>query len=305
MLKRPKSGCIHYGDFRIYPYPKVTSTNDLLIKAGKEGAKSGTVVIAKQQTAGKGSKGRSFYSPFSGLYMSVLVRPGSSANASIESTGRPICPKLSPEEAVLITPATACAVADAIQNYIYKKVGIKWVNDIYLNNRKVAGILTESCVDSAGDRFYVIGIGVNMFPPEGGFPKEFAYKTTTVLKRKYDPMDLVLLRDDILENLITRLYQIPGRKFMQDYGRRILNMGDAVIVTPCNGDKPYLALAYGLDKDAHLVVYTANDEKVVLNSEDVSIVPTKLSNYSKILRNLHHDTYYFDISSRRNNNDSE
>ncbi|MCD7771081.1 MAG: biotin--[acetyl-CoA-carboxylase] ligase [Oscillospiraceae bacterium] len=304
MLKRPKSGCVHYEDFKIYAYNKVTSTNDLLVKAGKEGAKAGTVVLAKQQTAGKGSKGRSFYSPLSGLYMSVLVRPGSSVSASLNSTGRPICPELSPEDALLITPATACAVADAIQNYVYRKVGIKWVNDIYLDLRKVAGILTESCVDYAGDRFYVIGIGVNVFPPEDGFPEEFAYKTTTVLKKKYDPFDLVLLRASILDNLVVRLNQIPGRKFMQDYGRRILNLGDAVIVTPCNGDKPYLALAYGLDKDAHLVVYTANDEKVVLNSEDVSIVPTKLSNYSKI-PNQHHDTNHFDISSRMKNNDAE
>ncbi len=293
MLKRPKSGCINVDNFKVYPYKEVTSTNELLMEAGKEGAKSGTVVTAKHQTAGKGSKGRSFYSPHSGLYMSILIRPGNPVSASIYNHISPICPKLDPEDSLLITPAVACAVADAIQDYVHRPVGIKWVNDIYLDGKKVAGILTESSVDSTGERFYVIGIGVNVYPPEEGFPEEIADTATTVFKGEFDPLNLVFLRNRILDNLNRRFYQIPNRKFFEDYVRRMILLGVNVTVTPANGEEPYQAKAIGLDNYARLGVRKPSGEEVFLDSEDVSICPSSISPKPKF------ETNVIDISSRR------
>ncbi|MCD7846414.1 MAG: biotin--[acetyl-CoA-carboxylase] ligase [Oscillospiraceae bacterium] len=273
MLKRPKCGLIHQNGFLIYSYNEVTSTNDLLMQAGKEGAKSGTVVAAKSQTAGKGSKGRSFYSPPEGIYLSVLIRPGARENASKLDEVPPICPYLTVEETQLITPAVACAVADAIHDISGRNVGIKWVNDIYSGGKKVSGILTESGVDVNGERFYVIGIGVNMYPPEGGFPEEFARNTTTVFQKKQDPVINTIMKDYILESINNRLNQIHGRDFLYDYTRLSVILGYNVEVHPLNGDEPYLAEAVRIDRNARLVVRTSAGELRTLNSEEVKVSP--------------------------------
>ncbi|MCD7784729.1 MAG: biotin--[acetyl-CoA-carboxylase] ligase [Oscillospiraceae bacterium] len=275
MLKKPKCGLIHQNGFLIYSYNEVTSTNDLLMQAGKEGAKSGTVVIAKTQTAGKGSKGRSFYSPPSGLYLSVLIRPGARENASTLDKVPPICPYLTVEETQLITPAVACAVASAIHYISGRKVGIKWVNDIYIGGKKVSGILTESGVDVNGERFYVIGIGVNMYPPEGGFPEEFARNTTTIFHNKQDPVIITITKNYILKSINKRLNQIRGRDFLYDYNRLSVILGNTVEVQPLNGDEPYLAEAVRIDRDARLVVRTSTGELRTLNSEEVKVSPRK------------------------------
>jgi len=273
MLKRPMCGLIHQNGFLIYSYYEVTSTNELLMQAGKEGAKSGTVVAAKTQTGGKGSKGRSFYSPLGGIYLSVLIRPGTKENASTHDDVPPICPYLTAEETQLITPAVACAVADAIHDISGRKVGIKWVNDIYIGGKKVSGILTESGVDVNGERFYVIGIGVNMYPPEGGFPEEFARNTTTVFQKEEYPVFNTLTKDFILESINNRLNQIRGRDFLYDYTRLSVVLGYTIEVHPLNGDEPYLAEAVRIDHNARLVVKTPTGELRTLNSEEVKITP--------------------------------
>lgn len=297
MLKRPKCGLIHQDGFLIYSYPEVTSTNDLLLEAGREGAKSGTVVAAFSQTAGKGSKGRSFYSPPEGLYLSVLVRPGARTNASTVDGAPPICPPLTVEETQLITPAVACAVADACEKFCRRPVGIKWVNDIYLTGKKVAGILTESAVDVNDERFYVIGVGVNISPPEGGFPEEFAENTTALFYEKPFSAVRTLLQDQILGNINNRLNQIRGRDFLYDYTRRSVLIGYTVEVHPLDGTEPYLAEAVRIDKQARLIVRTAQGELKTLSSEEVKISPVETLSGER--------AEVFDIGSRSNNNGSD
>ncbi len=271
MLKEAKCGVIHQNGFLIYSYDSVTSTNDLLMQVGKEGAKSGTVVTAKTQTAGKGSKGRSFYSPPSGLYLSLLVRPGSTENASAGDSLPPICPELTVAETMLITPAVACAVADALEKVSGSQMGIKWVNDIYLTGKKVCGILTESGVDEDGNRFYVIGIGINVSSPDGGFPEDFAATATALFPEEPSAETRSSLINLILENINNRLNQIVNKSFLPDYRRRSVVLGNPVTVHPLNGDEPYPAEAVMIDDDARLVVRTASGELKTLNSEEVKI----------------------------------
>jgi BirA family biotin operon repressor/biotin-[acetyl-CoA-carboxylase] ligase len=112
------------------------------------------------QSAGRGRLGRSFYSPGdTGLYMSILLRPA-----------------LQPENAVLITCAAAVAVSNAIREVCGEEVQIKWVNDLFLHQKKVCGILTEASFSAQtnGLDYAVCGIGVNVYPPENGFPEELA-----------------------------------------------------------------------------------------------------------------------------------
>ena len=112
---------------------------------------------AGMQTQGRGRLGRSFFSPSdSGLYMSILLRPDMAA-----------------ADAVKITTAAAVSVALAVEKVSDQKPDIKWVNDIYINGRKICGILTEASfsMESGGLDCAVLGIGVNTYEPEGGFPE--------------------------------------------------------------------------------------------------------------------------------------
>lgn len=255
---------LEHNGFDITFYDEISSTNDLLMQEGREGAKSGKTTVARRQTKGKGSKGRSFYSPPSGIYLSVLVRPSQCKDS--------ICPALSAEEALLITPAVACAVADALEKISGRRTGIKWVNDIFLDGRKVCGILTESGQDCSLTRFYVIGIGINLAPPSGGFPEEFAQNAAALFDSEPSDETRLEIILSILENINNRLNEIPDRKFLPDYRKRSVLIGKAVTVNPLDGSEPYPATVTGTDENARLEVRRENGSVVKLNSEEVKVV---------------------------------
>ena len=132
----------------------VSSTNTLLRQRAEEGAPEGLVLAAVEQTAGKGRQGHSFFSPpDTGLYLSLLLRP-----------------KLSAQDALLLTTCAAAAVALAIEACAGVEAQIKWVNDVFCRGKKVCGILTEAALDleSGGLQYAIVGMGVNLFPPGPG-----------------------------------------------------------------------------------------------------------------------------------------
>ena len=139
-----------------FVYDSLDSTNleaKRLLLEGK--ASSGSVVIAVRQTAGRGRLGRSFFSPESGLYLSIIIKPDFDISKS-----------------VLVTVAAAAAVAKSIEETCSQDARIKWVNDIYIDSSKVCGILTEAMTDFESGQIenLVIGIGVNT--NLDGFPEE-------------------------------------------------------------------------------------------------------------------------------------
>ena len=146
-------------DLDIEVYKEVTSTNTMLKERGSQGAKEGQVIIANMQTAGRGRIGRTFHSPSdTGIYMSILLRPTD----------------LIPQDAVKITTLAAVCACEAIENVSGKSAAIKWVNDIFMDGLKVCGILTEAAMslESGNLDYVVLGIGLNAYEPEGGFPEE-------------------------------------------------------------------------------------------------------------------------------------
>ena len=147
------------GMLDIHVLPEAGSTNELLRKKAEAGSPEGTVLIAGMQTDGKGRQGRRFYSPANtGIYMSLLLRPVDPASS----------------QAVRLTAAAAVAGCEAIGSVSGRAAQIKWVNDIFLDRKKVCGILTEGPmgVGSSSMGSVIVGIGINAYPPEGGFPKE-------------------------------------------------------------------------------------------------------------------------------------
>lgn len=141
--------------FRPEIHSSLSSTNDRVRSAALAGEAAGLLVLAETQTAGRGRQGRAFFSPGgTGVYMSLLLRP-----ETLEHPER-------------ITAAAAVAVARAVEDAADRPAGIKWVNDVFLQGRKVAGILTEGGVSPNGRPWAALGIGINLLPPDGGFPSE-------------------------------------------------------------------------------------------------------------------------------------
>ena len=130
---------IHYFDY-------LSSTNDLAMQLGMQNAPSGTLVVAESQTKGRGRLGRSWFSPkYKGIYFSLLLRPA-------------ILPEYSPVLTILI----AVSMAEAVKEITGLDIQIKWPNDLFLNNKKLGGILTEMNAEADKINFMVMGVGLNV-----------------------------------------------------------------------------------------------------------------------------------------------
>lgn len=238
------------GQSKFYKYEKTDSTN-LEAKRYTESLKSEdtqpTVFIAKYQTGGKGRLGRQFFSPEeTGLYMSLLL----SVEDSLIDTD-------------LITPAAGVAVCRTIENFFKENhikqnfSKIKWVNDIYIENKKVCGILTEGILDPKQGKIskVIIGIGVNLFEPEKGFPKEIENIAGFVFNKEYfkNPEEI---KNQFIENLLKNLEKTldaqEEKATMEEYKSRSLVIGKTVtVITP---QKQYAAFVKDVTKKGHLIV---------------------------------------------------
>lgn len=234
-------------DCDIMVYRSVTSTNTVAKKFAAEGAKSGTVIIAEEQTAGKGRRGNSFYSPAkTGLYMSVVLRTGEFSS-----------------DTDMYTICAGCGVCGAVERLTEKKPLIKWVNDIYLDGRKICGILSEAtadieigCIDSI-----VIGIGINLITDD--FPAEIQEKAGALRES--------LPRSQVAAAVIEELFRCLNRsreENIEDYKRRSLVLGKEVGFVK-NG-REYTGRAIDIDSSGRLAVNTS-EGIITLNSGEISL----------------------------------
>ena len=242
-------------DFQITVHPSVTSTNTVLRSLAEQGAPEGTVVIAGEQTAGRGRMGRAFYSPAgSGIYLSLLLRP---VNAD-------------PRQTVTLTAAAAAALCQAMEAVSGKNPQIKWVNDIILNGKKISGILTEAAfgLESGVPEYVVVGVGINAYTPEGGFPPELA-QIAGALWDSPVPDGKSKLAAEFL-NRFWQLYTTGGpAAFLEDYRRRSLVVGKDVTVIAGGRETP--AHALGIDENCRLLVRYESGETAALSYGEVRI----------------------------------
>lgn len=194
----------------------IPSTNTALRELAEAGGEEGEVLVALHQSAGKGSAGRSFYSPAdTGLYFSILLRPS-----------------FAPSDAGYLTPAAAVAVARVLEAASGEAMRIKWVNDVYAGSRKICGILTEAALapDMGSFRYAVIGIGINVTSPEGGFPEELRSIAGTLFKEACPDRNTLLA--DVLNELYTLYTALPRHDFMEEYRSRSCLIGrEACVMT--------------------------------------------------------------------------
>lgn len=238
-------------------YDKVSSTNTVLKEAGEQGGAEGMVAIAREQTGGKGRRGRSFYSPKSGsLYMSILLRPS-----------------FPMEKALLITTAAAVAVARAVEETSGKKTAIKWVNDVFIADKKICGILTEAAVDmeTGYPAYAVLGIGINIYPPKEGIPEELSNIAGTVFQTQGEGGSNYgdRLAAKVIEHFFAYYQALPEAAFMDEYRSRSFLIGREV--TYISGGSERKVKVLGVDDAAGLLVETEAGDRMTLDSGEVSV----------------------------------
>lgn len=231
-----------------YYFKEIDSTNEFAKKISKETSQD-ILIVSEKQTAGKGRMGRSFHSPEGGIYMSLLLHP--------DTTKNPLD----------ITVMASVAVSGAIESLLGVKAYIKWVNDIYVDNKKVCGILTEGSFNTEKKAFdyAVLGVGINLFRPKGGFPddiKNIAGSLTETGKAG--------LKERLIDVFLENFFEIynGGRDYMTEYKARSNVLGKNIEYIK-NGIK-YKAKAVDILNSGELLVETESGMQT-LNSGEIKI----------------------------------
>lgn len=235
-------------------YPELISTNQTAKELAANGAEEGTLIIAEHQTGGRGRLGRSFFSPAgTGLYFSLVLRP-----------------TLSPEDTVLITSAAAVAVCEAIEATIGIETQIKWVNDIFINGKKVCGILSEAVLRSNGSgmEYVILGIGINLVSPKNGFPddiKNIAGSVTECVEKD--------TANGIVAETVNRFWgfynDIRAREYLKGYRERLLLKGQNITYI-LNGNKN-MGEVMDIDDNFRLKIKKPDGNTEFLSSGEVTV----------------------------------
>ena len=248
-IRRYLNGNAMRGNIEVYD--TIDSTNRRAKALAAEGAPEGTLVVARAQEAGHGRFQRAFHSPKDlGAYFSLILRP-----------------KWTAERAVLLTALTAVAMARAIERVAPVEIAIKWVNDLYIGNKKVCGILCEAGMDfeSAQMDYVVAGIGVNIARQE--FPEAIQSIATSI----GNETDLPISADRVIAETINELSGMrlnDADAVMAEYRARSNVIGRRIRVL--RGDDSIPALAVDIDMDGSLIVETAAGRQT-LRSGEISI----------------------------------
>ncbi|MCB8817150.1 biotin--[acetyl-CoA-carboxylase] ligase [Desulfosporosinus shakirovi] len=193
----PRLTCEVFGQTNYLYYQEIDSTNTRARALASAGYPEGTVVVADMQTAGRGRRGRSWYSPSGkGIYMSVILRP--------------ILPL---KEISRISLLTAVAVAESLEEELNLSARIKWPNDILIKGKKVAGILSEVVTDMDGIEYIVVGIGLNINNELQDFPSDFRTIATSAHVEDARPVSRVKVLQGLLARLESRYFDLLAGSF--------------------------------------------------------------------------------------------
>ena len=240
----------------IHLHDTLESTNQTAKQLALEGAAHGTLVLAGHQTAGRGRKGRVFESPAGkGVYLSLVLRVSVPAS-----------------EALAVTISAAVAVARAVKALCGLELGIKWVNDLYYQGKKVCGILTEAGTDieSGQLEWLVVGIGLNLTTSPADWPEELARTAGSLYPGGPAPVGRAALAGAIARELLALC---PDFSCLDEY--RALCFVPGHWVTVCTNRETYAAKALFIDGCGQLVVERENGRTVALRHGEVSIRPAK------------------------------
>lgn len=239
---------------RVEVYKSVTSTN--LVVKDRASEAEGLVIASMEQTGGMGRMGRSFSSPKdTGIYFSILLKP-----------------EIDNKEVTLLTSLAAVAVCEAIESCSDLKPAIKWVNDVFLNDKKVCGILTQASfsMENFAPEYVVVGIGINVYSPREGFDKSIRDVAGSVFSEKQGDMKNRLLAKT-LDRFFYYYDHFEDKSFVAEYKKRSLIIGKRVNVIKPNESRP--ATAISIDDSCHLLVRYEDGAEELLSTGEISVRP--------------------------------
>jgi BirA family transcriptional regulator, biotin operon repressor / biotin---[acetyl-CoA-carboxylase] ligase len=239
---------------RIYHYFKVDSTNRVALELGHAAEPEGAVVLAEEQTAGRGRAGRTWQSDrAAGIYVTLLLRP-----------------KLSPVQAPLLTMMAGLSAYAAVCAQTGLAPDLKWPNDLLLRGKKIGGILTEMHAEPSQVRFVIVGIGLNVNQEK--FPGELA-ATATSLRIETGKQESRL---ELLVKLL-REFESDYNRFLREGPTGVTGKFEAVSsyargkrVRVVNGSASFAGVSAGLSAEGLLQVQRDDGQVVVVISGDVT-----------------------------------
>ena len=238
-------------------YESTDSTNDRLKELAQNGASAGTVVIANEQTAGKGRMGRVFQSDKNtGIYMSILMKP----QGELEHISE-------------ITAWVAVCVSRAIEKVVGITPGIKWVNDVVLNGKKVCGILTELSVEGESGRIQhlIVGIGLNVHNKTEDFSEEIRQKATSIDEQSEIYVNRAQLAAAVIEELDLMFEKWPEGKedYLSYYREHCVTTKKQVRLL--SGKEERVGYAEEVTENFHLQVCYEDGKREAVSSGEVSV----------------------------------
>lgn len=241
---------------KIQVHKSLESTNKTAKEMAVAGAEHGTIIISDCQTMGRGRYSRQFFSPSGGgLYMSIVLRPEAMHFKNPTS----------------VTAFAAVSVCEAIESISTKVPRIKWVNDIFIDGKKVCGILTEAVTDfeSGGLDWVVLGIGINVHTRTEDFPCDLQSIATSI----YPDEKMSGVRNRLSAEIINRILgfeTLPSEtEIFEKYKKRLMVLGKKITVI--QNQVEYKATAIDVDSVGHLVVKNESGERITLSSGEIRI----------------------------------
>lgn len=232
-----------------YYLPETVSTNIDAKRLSSEGVKPPFLVCTAKQTGGKGRLGRRFESPKGGVYFSLVLSGDKIASPS------------------LVTISAAWAISDVMERLTGIETSIKWVNDVYIKDKKAVGILTEGIVnmEEGGLSQVVIGCGINLKTKSG----DFSPSIRDIVTSFYPDGESSVKRVDVVAECAKAIIKAQEIDFLEEYRKKCFVLGKDIYVLRMNEKKPAKALR--IDKDGHLVVRYNDGSVESLSSGEVSI----------------------------------
>lgn len=248
----PWAETIHYFD-------SIESTNTKAKYMAQSGAKHGTVLLADRQTGGRGRMGRSFCSPSGmGIYLSVILRPACRA-----------------DQLMHLTCAVAVAMCHAVEQVAGFRPGVKWINDLMANGKKLGGILTEMSITpgTAEVDFAVVGIGINCNQRMEDFPEELQDIATSLEIVTGNTVDRCQLAVSMVRALQKMGCDLLSQKeeIMQQYRADCTTLGQEIYLL--RGDNKIPCRAVDLDANGSLIVTYPDRSSETIHSGEVSVRP--------------------------------
>ena len=236
-------------------YDVTDSTNVRARQQAEEGAPEGHLVVADMQSAGRGSRGRSWDSPRgTGIFMSLILRP-----------------QVLPQQAAMVTLTAAYSIVSVLREDYGIRAGIKWPNDVVLNRKKVVGILTEMRAETDMIHYIVTGIGINVNMKR--FPEELSDKATSLwieTGKRYSRAQMAARILNRLEPVYEMYVRTGDLSFLQDsYNEMLINRGQEVRVIGRGTE--FSGIAEGIGPDGGLRIRREDGQVQTVYSGEVSV----------------------------------